>query len=243
LIIYPAVDIRGGRCVRLIEGDFDRETVYDADPTHAARRWVEHGAAWLHVVDLDGAKAGKPVNTDSIARIRAAVDVPIQLGGGLRTVGDLEAAFALGVNRVNLGTVALSDPELVREAVSRWGHAIAIALDARNGKLATDAWLGQSDSDAIEVARKFAEIGVQHFISTDISRDGTMTGPNLEGLKVLIEAVDANVIASGGIASLDDIRNAAAVGASGAIIGRALYDGRIELREGIAAAESIEAMP
>lgn len=229
--------------MRLIEGDFYRETIYDADPTHAARRWAEGGAAWLHVVDLDGAKAGKPVNTEAIAGIRAAVDVPMQLGGGLRSIGDLEAAFALGVNRVNLGTVALSDPELVREAVSRWGGAIAIALDARHGKLATDGWLGQSDSDAIEVAKRFAENGVQHLIFTDISRDGTLTGPNLESLKMLIEAVDANVIASGGIASLGDIRAAAAAGASGAIVGRALYDGRFELRDAIAAAKPIEATP
>jgi phosphoribosylformimino-5-aminoimidazole carboxamide ribotide isomerase len=243
VIIYPAVDIRGGRCVRLIEGDFDRETVYDADPIHAARRWAEGGAAWLHVVDLDGAKSGMPVNTEAITGIRAAVDVPIQFGGGLRSIGDVEAAFAVGVNRVNLGTVALSDPGLVREAVSRWGDAIAIALDARHGKLATDGWLGQSDSDAIEVARRFAEIGVQHLIFTDISRDGTLTGPNLESLKMLIEAVDANVIASGGISSLEDIRAAAAVGASGAIVGRALYDGRFELPDAIAAAEPIEATP
>jgi phosphoribosylformimino-5-aminoimidazole carboxamide ribotide isomerase len=243
VILYPAVDIRGGRCVRLIEGDFNRETVYDADPAHAARRWAEAGAAWLHVVDLDGAKSGKPVNTEAIAGIRAAVDVPIQLGGGLRSIGDLEGAFSLGINRANLGSVALSDPELVREAVSRWGAAIAIALDARDGKLATDGWLAQTDSDAIEVAKHFAEIGVRHFIATDISRDGTMTGPNLESLRVLIEAVDANVIVSGGISSLDDIHAAAAAGASGAIVGRALYDGRIELREAIAAAELVEAAP
>jgi phosphoribosylformimino-5-aminoimidazole carboxamide ribotide isomerase len=243
VILYPAIDIRGGRCVRLIEGDFDRETVYDADPTHAARRWAEAGAAWLHVVDLDGARTGKPVNTQSIAAIRAAVDVPMQVGGGLRSIGDLEAAFALGINRVNLGSVALSNPELVREAVSRWGDAIALALDARDGKLAADGWLAQTDSDAIEVAKRFAEIGVRHFIATDISRDGTMTGPNLESLRVLIEAVDANVIASGGIASLNDIRAIAAAGAGGAIVGRALYDGRIDLREAIAAAELVEAAP
>jgi phosphoribosylformimino-5-aminoimidazole carboxamide ribotide isomerase len=240
VILYPAIDLRGGRCVRLVRGDFGRETIYDADPTNAARRWVTEGARWLHVVDLDGAVAGKPTNQASITAIREAVSVPIQLGGGLRSLADLEAAFALGVNRVILGTVALRDPELVSQAVSRWGEAIAIALDARGGKLATDGWLGQSEVDAIDVAKDFSEAGVRHFVFTDISRDGTLSGPNLDSLRELVEAVDAGVIASGGIASLDDIIAAAASGASGAIIGRALYDGRFMLSEAINAVDLLE---
>jgi phosphoribosylformimino-5-aminoimidazole carboxamide ribotide isomerase len=234
MILYPAIDIRGGRCVRLVEGDFDRETSYDSDPSLAARRWVEAGAEWLHVVDLDGAVEGKPINGQAIAQIRAAVDVPIQLGGGLRLLTDLEDAFSAGVDRAILGTVALRDPELVISAVARWGERIAVALDARDGRLATDGWLGQTDNRAVDVARRLAHSGVRHFVYTDIRRDGTLTGPNLQGLSELIEQIDADVIASGGIASLQDITAVATIGASGAIIGRALYDGRIDLAETVA---------
>jgi phosphoribosylformimino-5-aminoimidazole carboxamide ribotide isomerase len=234
MILYPAIDIRGGRCVRLIEGDFDRETTYDTDPSSAARRWVEAGASWLHVVDLDGAVEGRPVNREAVGRIRASVDVPIQLGGGLRHLTDLEDALDAGIDRVNLGTVALRDPELVISAVARWGDRIAVALDARDGRLATDGWLGQTDSSAVEVAGRLARQGVLHFISTDIRRDGTLSGPNLEALSELVEKIDADVIASGGIASLQDLEAVAATGATGAIIGRALYDGRVDLAEAIA---------
>jgi phosphoribosylformimino-5-aminoimidazole carboxamide ribotide isomerase len=233
MILYPAIDIRGGRCVRLIEGDFDRETTYDSDPSSAARRWVEAGADWLHIVDLDGAVEGRPINRDAVARIRASVDVSIQLGGGLRQLTDLEDVFDAGVNRAILGTVALRDPELVISAVARWGDQIAVALDARDGRLATDGWLGQSDTSAVEVAQRLAQRRVRHFIYTDIRRDGTLSGPNLEGLSELVEKVDADVIASGGIASLDDITAAANLGATGAIIGRALYDGRVDLAEAL----------
>jgi phosphoribosylformimino-5-aminoimidazole carboxamide ribotide isomerase len=238
--LYPAIDIRGGRCVRLIEGDFARETAYDADPTDAARRWVDAGAEWLHVVDLDGAVEGTPVNRDAVKRIRAAVAVPMQLGGGLRTLTDLEDLFAAGIDRAILGTVALRDPELVISAVARWGGRIAVALDARDGKLATDGWLGQTEARAVEVAQKLATAKVRHFIFTDISRDGTLAGPNLESLGELVQAVEAGVIASGGISSLKDIEAAAQSGASGAIIGRALYDGRIDLAEAITATRQTE---
>jgi phosphoribosylformimino-5-aminoimidazole carboxamide ribotide isomerase len=238
--LYPAIDIRGGRCVRLIEGDFARETAYDADPTNAARRWVDAGAEWLHVVDLDGAVEGTPVNRDAVKRIRAAVAVPMQLGGGLRTLTDLEDLFAAGIDRAILGTVALRDPELVISAVARWGDRIAVALDARDGKLATDGWLGQTEARAVEVAQKLATAKVRHFIFTDISRDGTLAGPNLESLGELVRAVEAGVIASGGISSLKDIEAAAQSGASGAIIGRALYDGRIDLAEAITATRQTE---
>jgi phosphoribosylformimino-5-aminoimidazole carboxamide ribotide isomerase len=233
MILYPAIDIRGGRCVRLIEGDFNRETAYDSDPSLAARRWEQAGAEWLHVVDLDGAVAGRPTNGKAVAQIRAAVDVPIQLGGGLRLLTDLEDAFGAGVDRAILGTVALRDPELLIGAVARWGERIAVALDARDGRLATDGWLGQTDSRAVEVAQRLAGSGVRHFVYTDIRRDGTLSGPNVPGLRELIEKVNADVIASGGIASLDDIKAVASVGASGAIVGRALYDGRIDLAEAV----------
>ena len=233
MILYPAIDIRRGRCVRLIEGDFNRETAYDSDPSVAARRWVEAGAQWLHVVDLDGAVEGQPINSEAIANIRAAVDVPIQVGGGLRSLTDLDDTFRAGINRAILGTVALRDPELVISAVARWGDHIAVALDARDGRLATDGWLGQSDARAIDVAERLARANVGHFIFTDIRRDGTMSGPNLESLGELIERVDAEVIASGGIASLEDLQAVASIGATGAVVGRALYDGSIDLEEAV----------
>ena len=241
MILYPAIDIRGGRCVRLIEGDFDRETTYDSDPSSAARRWVEAGANWLHVVDLDGAVEGRPVNREAIAQIRASVDVPIQLGGGLRHLTDLEDALGGGIDRAILGTVALRDPELVISAVARWGNRIAVALDARDGRLATDGWLGQTDSSAIEVAQRLAQRGVRHFIYTDIRRDGTLSGPNIEALGELVKKIDADVIASGGIASLEDIKAARATGVTGAIIGRALYDGRVNLGDALALFQRTEA--
>jgi phosphoribosylformimino-5-aminoimidazole carboxamide ribotide isomerase len=236
VIVYPAIDIRGGRCVRLVEGDFSRETAYDADPAVAAERWVAAGAEWLHVVDLDGALEGTPINRNVVARIRAAVEASLQLGGGMRLLTDVEAALGAGVDRVVLGTVALRDPELVISAVERWGDRVAVALDARDGRLATDGWLGQTDSRAVEVAERLARAGVRHFIFTDIIRDGTLSGPNLNSLRELVQTVDANVIASGGIAALDDIRAVAEAGATGVIVGRALYDGRIDLAQAIASA-------
>jgi phosphoribosylformimino-5-aminoimidazole carboxamide ribotide isomerase len=240
VILYPAIDIRGGRCVRLIEGDFNRETSYDDDPSAAARRWEEAGAEWLHVVDLDGAVEGRSVNRDAIAKIRAAVDIPIQLGGGLRELTDLDDAFGAGIDRLILGTVALREPELVMSAVARWDGRIAVALDARDGLLATDGWLGQTNARAVEVAERLASARVRHFIYTDIKRDGTLSGPNLDGLRELIERVDAGVIASGGIASLDDLKAVASAGASGAIIGRALYDGSLDLKVAISTFASEE---
>lgn len=220
--------------MRLVEGDFSRETVFDADPTDAARRWVAAGAEWLHVVDLDGAVAGEPVNLSAIEAIRAAVDIPIQLGGGLRTLDHLEWAFVTGISRTILGTVALQVPELVAAAVGRWGDAVAVGLDARDGKLATRGWLDQSDTLAVDVARALADVGVKHFIFTDIRRDGTLSGPNLESLSELIAVVEAGVIASGGVGTLADIEATRDAGATGAIVGRALYDGRVDLAEAIA---------
>lgn len=235
MIIYPAIDLRDGHCVRLVEGDFNRETRYDADPTEAARRWQDAGARWLHVVDLNGAVTGQLTDIEAISRIRHAVDIPMQLGGGLRKRKDLQSAFALGINRVILGTAAVHNPDFVAEAVAMWGDAIAIALDARDGHLATDGWLGQSEVKAVDAARDLARRGVSRFILTDIRRDGTLQGPNLEALRELVPAIDADVVASGGIASIDDLRAVVAAGAGGAIIGRALYDGRLDLAEAIAA--------
>jgi phosphoribosylformimino-5-aminoimidazole carboxamide ribotide isomerase len=243
VIIYPAIDIRDGRCVRLVEGDFARQTAYDADPTDAARRWVSFGAEWLHVVDLDGAVVGAPVNTDAIQAIRAAVDVPIQLGGGLRSLDTVEKTFALGIDRAILGSAALQSPEVVAEAVERWPDRIAVALDARDGRLATDGWLNETDRTSEQVVVELAKAGVQQFIFTDIGRDGTLAGPNLAALARLVSSVDAHVISSGGVCSIDDVDAIRATGAAGVIIGRALYDGRIDLTEAIARTRTPELVP
>lgn len=241
MIVYPAIDLRAGRCVRLVEGDFARETLYDADPADAARRWAEAGAAWLHVVDLDGAVVGEPVNLEAIRRIRHAVSIPIQLGGGLRLAEHLAAAFDLGIDRAILGTVALADPVLVAEAVESYGDRIAVALDARDGRLAAQGWLEQTDALATEVALRLRASGVASFVATDIARDGTLAGPNLSSLGELVGLLGHGVIASGGVGSLADVRAVAGVGVDGVIVGRALYDGRVDLAAAITAAQ--EAVP
>jgi len=240
VIVYPAIDIRGGRCVRLVEGDFAREVVFDEDPVDAARRWSDAGAEWLHVVDLDAAVVGEPVNIDAVARIRSAVDIPIQIGGGMRLEEHLEAAFDRGFDRVNLGTAAIHDADMVRRAVSHWGDRIAVGLDARDGKLAVGGWLEQTEAVARDVAQAFRNDGVTHFIVTDISRDGTLRGPNLAALGEMIELLGHGVIASGGIGSVEDILRVEAAGADGVIVGRALYDGRVSLAEVVSTLKSIE---
>ncbi|MBN9012787.1 MAG: 1-(5-phosphoribosyl)-5-[(5-phosphoribosylamino)methylideneamino]imidazole-4-carboxamide isomerase, partial [Rhizobiales bacterium] len=229
--------IRYGSCVRLIEGDFSRETVYDADPADAAKRWAEAGAEWAHVVDLDGSIAGQPVNLAAIERIRAAVNVRLQLGGGIRSMAHIESAFNSGIDRVVLGTSAVQNRALVEEAAQRWPGKIAVGLDARNGLLATRGWLDQSEIKAIDVARELRSAGVRDFIFTDISRDGTLRGPNLDALSELHQALGRGLIASGGVGSIGDIRALATTGVDGVIIGRALYDGRVSLSDALIAAQ------
>lgn len=233
MILFPAIDIRGGQAVRLREGDFNQETVFDADPADAAARWAAAGAEWIHIVDLDGARAGSPVNRAAIRRIRERVTVRLQLGGGIRSADDIAAALALGIDRVVLGSVALTSPDVVRAAVQQQGSAIAVGLDARDGKLAANGWLDQTDADAIHVAKQLAAAGVETFIFTDIRRDGLLQGPNLPALQTMIDAIDARVIASGGVSSIDDLLTIQQTGAAGAIVGRALYDGRIDLADAL----------
>lgn len=233
MIVYPAIDIRGGKAVRLIEGDYDRETVFDADPVDAAVRWASSGAEWIHIVDLDGARDGVRLNSDAIVRIREAVPCRLQLGGGNRSMQDIDAAIALGINRVVIGSAAVSNPELVSEAVRKHHSAIAVGLDARDGKLATQGWREQTDVSALDAARRFAEDGVEHVIFTDISRDGRLEGPNLGSLSAMVDAVSADVIASGGISSLDDVTSVKRAGAAGVIIGAALYHQRFTLQEAL----------
>lgn len=234
VIIYPAIDIRGGRAVRLVEGDFARETQFDADPVDAARRWQDAGTEWIHIVDLDGARDGTGANRDAIARIRQAVDVRIEVGGGIRSEADLEALSGVGVNRFILGSIAITDPEFTEWAIATYGDAIAVGLDARNGKVATQGWLEQTDADAIDVAQRFANAGLKHVIFTDILRDGTFQGPNLDALRALIAAVNIDVIASGGVGALTDVEAIASTGAGGVIIGSALYHDKITLTDALA---------
>lgn len=236
MIVYPAIDIRGGRAVRLVEGDFSQETAFDADPAEAARRWEALGAEWIHIVDLDGARDGTRANREAIDRIRAAVKTRLQLGGGLRTPDDLRDARSLGIDRMVVGSAAIRNPEMVEEAIGFFGDAIAVGLDVRDGKLAAEGWTDQTDVDALEVAHRFSAAGLSHLVFTDIRRDGRLEGPNLEALKTIIGGVSSGVIASGGIGSLSDIRHVRECGAAGVIIGAALYHQRIALADAIAVA-------
>jgi len=231
MILFPAIDIRGGKAVRLIEGDFDRETAFDIDPLDAALRWQDAGAIWIHIVDLDGARSGTRDNRSVIERIRANTSCKIQLGGGIRNSEIIDELLGSGIDRVVLGSIAVTDPDIVISAVAIHGERIAVGLDARDGKLATSGWETQTDADAFEVAKAMGEAGVEHIIFTDIQRDGTLTGPNVDALQKMVSRTRANVIASGGIGSPEDVHGLSHTGVSGVIIGRALYDGRIDLAQ------------
>ena len=227
--LIPAIDLLGGRCVRLAQGRYDDATVYGDDPAAMAQRFCAHPLRRLHVVDLDGAKAGRPVNRDAVAAIvGAAKGVPVQLGGGLRTAASVEEALALGVGRVVLGTAALRDPALVRECARRFPGRVAVGIDARDGRVAAEGWTEASDVDATELALRFADAGVAAIVHTDIARDGMLQGPNLEASARLAKDVPIPVIVSGGVSSLGDVRRAAAC-VAGAIVGRALYTGALDL--------------
>jgi phosphoribosylformimino-5-aminoimidazole carboxamide ribotide isomerase len=233
MIILPAIDIKDGRCVRLYQGDYDRVTTYDDDPVRVALRWQEAGAQWLHVVDLDGAAAGHPVNSDLIRGIRQETTFHIEVGGGLRTLDDIDRILTLGVDRVILGTVAIKNPALLKEALLRWGERIVVGLDARAGKVAISGWRENSQVDAITLAQELHVLSVQRFIYTDISRDGSLQGPNIEALQAMQRAVSCAVIASGGVSSLTDLRALATVGVEGAIVGKAIYTGDVDLATAI----------
>ena len=243
--LYCAVDVLGGRCVRLRQGDYGAETVYDDDPVARAVEMADQGAGWIHVVDLDGARSGRPDNASVVAAIAAAVDVPVQAGGGVRTGETAEAWFAAGVERVVLGTAALRDPGLVSDLAR--SHRVAVGLDARSGDVATDGWLKSSGRSVLEVARGFDAAGVDAFIVTEISRDGTLEGPDLAGLAAMLEATDVDVVASGGVGSLADLRALAALEGAGGrrldgvVVGTALYEGRFSVAEAASALSRNEA--
>jgi len=233
MIIIPAIDLKGGRCVRLVRGEKNRETVYSNAPSQVARKWAAAGAEMIHVVDLDGAFEGKPQNTDAVASIIEAVDVPIELGGGLRTSADVDAVLDLGAARAIIGTRAAASPRWIARLCKRYPGRIAAGIDARNGMVAVEGWTETSTVRAADLARKMADLGVCAIIFTDIARDGMLTGPNIAATKALADEVDVPVIASGGVSSLDDIRELMETNVSGVIVGKALYTGALDLEEAI----------
>jgi phosphoribosylformimino-5-aminoimidazole carboxamide ribotide isomerase len=237
MILYPAIDLKDGNCVRLYKGEMDQATVFNDNPAAQAKAFEDAGCQWLHLVDLNGAFAGAPVNGAAVDAILQSVSVPTQLGGGIRDMGTIEAWLDKGLARVILGTVAVEDPGLVREAARAFPGQIAIGLDARNGMVATRGWAEETDIEVTALARQFEDAGVAALIYTDINRDGAMQGPNVEATAALANAVSIPVIASGGVSSLDDLRALKASGAplDGAISGRALYDGAIDLQEALEA--------
>jgi len=236
--LYPAIDLRDGRCVRLYQGDYDRETVYGDDPVAQARAFEAAGAPWIHVVDLDAARTGVPTNRDVVAAIAAGVSVPVQTGGGIRDDAAAEALFDAGVARVVVGTAALEDPAFVRRLAAR--HPVTVGLDARGGDVAVRGWLEGSGADLLDLAKAFEDAGVAALVVTEISRDGTLEGPDLVGLGEVLAATSIPVIASGGVGTLDDLVALAGLESagrtlSGAIVGRAIYDGQFTVPEAVAA--------
>ncbi len=236
MILYPAIDLKDGNCVRLLRGEMAAATVFGTDPAAQALAFEAAGCRWLHLVDLDGAFAGIPVNAVAVDAILGAVRVPVQLGGGIRDRATIEAWLAKGVRRVILGTVALRHPELVREAAAAHPGQVAVGIDARGGKVAVEGWAETSDVDAMDLARRFEDAGVAALVYTDIERDGAMQGPNVTATAALARAVTIPVIASGGVSSLDDLRALKESGAplDGVISGRALYEGSLDLAAAVA---------
>lgn len=237
MILYPAIDLKDGNCVRLLRGEMDEATVFNTSPAAQAKAFRDAGCEWLHVVDLNGAFAGKPVNGEAVDGILAAMgDIPVQLGGGIRDMATIDQWLDRGIRRVILGTVALRDPALVKEACKRHPGRIAVGIDARDGYVAVEGWAETSSVTALDLALKFEDAGVAAIIFTDIARDGAMAGPNVEATAALAAKISTPVIASGGVSSLDDLRALKAVeqtGLDGVISGRALYDGRIDLKSAL----------
>jgi phosphoribosylformimino-5-aminoimidazole carboxamide ribotide isomerase len=240
VILYPAIDLKEGRCVRLYRGEMSQATVFNDDPAAQARSFAAAGCRWLHIVDLDGAFAGKPMNRASVEAILAAVRIPIQLGGGIRDLATIEAWLGKGVARAILGTAALHNPSLVKEACRLFPSRIAVGIDARDGLVAVEGWAKTSTVTALDLALKFEDAGAAAIIFTDIERDGTLAGANIERTAELARNLETQVIASGGISSLEDLKalkTHEADGVGGAILGRALYDGRIDLPAALALGE------
>lgn len=236
MILYPAIDLKDGQCVRLLKGDMDEATVFGDDPAAQAKAFQDAGCQWLHLVDLNGAFAGEPVNSAAVQAILNAVTVPTQLGGGIRDLATIEAWLSKGVARVILGTIAVENPNLVYDAAQTFPGMVAVGLDARNGKVATRGWAEETELEVTDLAKRYEDAGIAAIIYTDIDRDGAMSGPNVDATEALARAVHVPVVASGGVSSMDDLLRLKATNVvSGAISGRALYDGAIDLAAAIAA--------
>ncbi len=235
MILYPAIDLKDGQCVRLLKGDMDKSTVFNDDPAAQAKSFEDAGCEWLHLVDLNGAFAGEPVNAAPVEAILKTCSIPAQLGGGIRDMATIEGWLEKGLNRVILGTVAVENPDLVHEAAKRFEGHVAVGLDARNGMVATRGWAEETDIEVTALARQFEDAGISSIIYTDINRDGAMQGPNVEATAALAKAVSIPVIASGGVSSMEDLTALKNCGAQldGAITGRAIYDGQINLAPAI----------
>lgn len=234
--IYPAIDIKDGKCVRLLQGRFSDVTVYGDSPADMAVRWASLGGEYLHVVDLDGAVSGCGANEDAIKKICSAVDIPVQTGGGIRTMEDIEHKLSLGISRVIIGTSAVKNPEFVKKAADKYKEKIVIGIDAKNSYVAVSGWEEISEFTALDFAKKMQSIGVRTIVYTDISTDGTLKGPNIAAMKEMAENTDMDIIASGGVGSIEDIKSLIPTGVEGAIVGRAIYTGNVDLKEAIVTA-------
>jgi phosphoribosylformimino-5-aminoimidazole carboxamide ribotide isomerase len=241
--LYPAIDLRDGRCVRLYQGDYGRETVYADDPVAQARAFAAEGAPWIHVVDLDAARTGEPRNYELVAAVAAAVDVPVQCGGGVRNDAAVDALLGRGVRRVVVGTGALERPDWVRSLAGRYPGQVAVGLDARGGDVAVRGWVQESGHDVVDVARRFDDAGVAALVVTEIGRDGTLSGPALDQLAAVLEATGVDVIASGGVGTLAELRTLSLLEVdgrrlAGAVVGRALYEGAFRVSDAVATLEA-----
>ncbi|MGI6317218.1 MAG: 1-(5-phosphoribosyl)-5-[(5-phosphoribosylamino)methylideneamino]imidazole-4-carboxamide isomerase [Firmicutes bacterium] len=234
--LIPAIDLRGGKCVRLFKGEREKETVYSTNPVEVALKWQSEGAARLHLVDLDGAFEGRPVNTSVISAITSSLNIPLQLGGGMRDAENVRRALELGVSKVILGTAAVEKPEMVKELVDRYQDRIIVGIDARDGIVAVKGWVEGSEKRAVDFALEMQDLGVREIIYTDISRDGTLEGPNYSAMEEMAKALDIPLIASGGVSSLEDLRllrRLEHLGITGVIVGQALYSGKFTLKEAL----------
>lgn len=237
--IYPAIDIKDGKCVRLLQGRFSDVTVYGDDPAEMAKKWESLGGEFIHVVDLDGALKGHGVNAEIIKKICQNVSVPVQTGGGIRTMEDIEAKLQCGINRVIIGTKAVSDSEFIKRTVNKYGEKIVIGIDAKDGMVAVEGWEKTSDFTAVEFAKKMTDIGVKTIVYTDIATDGTLAGPNVAAMTEMVKSVNADIIASGGVGNIEHIKSLIPTGVEGVIVGRALYTGNVDLKEAISITTSL----
>ncbi|HLR71033.1 MAG TPA: 1-(5-phosphoribosyl)-5-[(5-phosphoribosylamino)methylideneamino]imidazole-4-carboxamide isomerase [Pseudogracilibacillus sp.] len=228
MIIFPAIDILDGQCVRLIQGDYNREKVYSNSPVDMAIQWEEKGAEFIHIVDLNGAKTGESINKKIIIDIANTVSVPVQVGGGIRSINTIKDYLENGVNRVIIGTAAINDQAFLQEAVERFGEKVVVSIDAKNGYVATDGWTDTSDVSALDLIKKLEEVGLKTIVYTDIAKDGMLQGPNLTEQQTINDATTMDVIASGGVTTKEDVENLRNLNMYGAIIGKALYDGKLE---------------